>query len=92
MSILKTIFAYMESYYSFFFEIKDVVEFSDTQLTVYALTYKEAIQKIYKLKLPQLERYSDIEEHLRLLSVEEIISGLPEDDDAEDDKEEVPQE
>jgi len=68
----------MESYYLFYFEVKDVIEFAETQINVYASTYREALQKIYKLKLPQLERYADIEEHLKLTSVEEKIIGLDE--------------
>lgn len=76
----------MESSFGFYFEIiGDVIKFSETTISVYASTYKEAITKVHRLKLPELERYDDINEHLKLTAVEEVIVGIepPLDDEEE---------
>lgn len=68
-----------EYIYWWSFEItNDVVKFSDTQIQVSATNYKAAIGKVKALKIPTLERYSDIEDNLKLTSV--IEDSLVEDE------------
>lgn len=64
-----------ESYFQWTFEVKDVVNFEGTHITINALTYEEAIKKVRGLKLPQLRSYSDVEEGIRLTAVLEIDSN-----------------
>jgi hypothetical protein len=70
----------MDEYvYWWTFEIKgDVINFTDTQIQVSATTYKAAIAKVKALKIPTLERNSDIEDNLKLTSV--IEDSLVEDE------------
>jgi hypothetical protein len=70
----------MDEYvYWWTFEIKgDVINFTDTQIQVSATTYKAAIAKVKALRIPTLERNSDIEDNLKLTSV--IEDSLVEDE------------
>ncbi len=54
------------------FTVKDVVQFEETSITIYAETYEKAIRKVRKLKLPSLRSFDDIEENIKLASVYEI--------------------
>ena len=65
-----------DSYYQWTFEIKDVVKFDETTVTVSAQTYKEAVKKIKGLKIPQLDTYTDIEEGMRLQQVYEVDENI----------------
>lgn len=65
-----------DSYYQWTFEIKDVVKFEETTITVSAKTYKEAVKKIKGLKIPQLDTYTDIEEGMRLQQVYEVDENI----------------
>ena len=67
-----------ETYYQWSFEIKDVVKFDETNITVNANTYEEAIKKVRALKLPQLRTYSDVEEGMRLATVFEVDPNFDE--------------
>ena len=61
-----------ETYFQWTFEIKDVVNFEETNITVNANTYEEAIKKVRSLKLPQLRTFNDVEEGMRLTTVFEV--------------------
>ena len=65
-----------DSYYQWTFEIKDVVKFDETTVTVSAQTYKEAVKKIKRLKIPQPDTYTDIEEGMRLQQVYEVDENI----------------
>jgi len=68
--------------YQWTFEIKDVVKFSETTITVYGLTIDECYKKIRELRIPYLRKIADIEEYLILKEVIEVsIDVYIEDDD-----------
>ena len=71
------------NYYQWTFEIKDVVRFEETTVTVSAETYKEAVKKIKGLKIPQLDTYTDIEEGMRLQQVYEVDENTEQFDEEE---------
>ena len=54
------------------FEVKDLVNFEGTSISVYSQTYEQAIRKVKKLKLPSLRSFDDIEENLKLKEVYEM--------------------
>jgi len=58
------------------FEIKDVVKFEETSITVTCETYEQAIRKIKGLKLPQIRTFDDIDESLTLTQVYEVESDF----------------
>ena len=60
------------SYFQWTFEIKDVVNFEGTLITINAFTYEESVKKVRGLKLPQLRTYSDVEDAIRLTTVFEV--------------------
>jgi len=62
--------------YQWTFEIKDVVNFAETVITVYGLTIKQCYQKIKAMKIPYLRTYTNIEEYLVLKEVIEIDEDL----------------
>lgn len=43
-----------------------------TKITVYALTYNQAVRKVVALKLPSLDRVADAKEYLSLVNATEI--------------------
>lgn len=73
--------------YQWTFEIKDVVNFAETVITVYGLTIEQCYQKIKAMKIPYLRTYTNIEEYLVLKEVIEIDEDL--ELDFEEDKEPV---
>ena len=62
--------------YQWTFEIKDVVKFSETTITIYGLDIEECYNKIRGLKIPSLRRIADIDEYLILKEVIEIDEDL----------------
>ena len=66
----------MADEYQWSFQVKDVVNFEGTTITVNANTYNAAIRKVKGLKLPQLRTFDDIEEGIRLISAIEIGEEL----------------
>lgn len=58
--------------YQWTFQVKDVVNFEETTITIYSDTYNEAIKKIKSLKLPQLRSFESIEESIKLTNVYEV--------------------
>jgi len=62
--------------YQWTFEIKDVVSFADTVITIYGLTIEECYKKIKGMKIPNLRTYDNIEEYLVLKEVIEIDEDL----------------
>jgi hypothetical protein len=67
------------------FEVKEVIDFADTNIQVSGGEYKEVINKIRALKIPSLYKYDDIDEHLKLISVAEFdLDEEFEDEDSDD--------
>ena len=54
------------------FTIKDYKDFEGAEIAVYSNSYKGALAKIKKLKLPTLNTYEDIQEGLKFVGVYEI--------------------
>ena len=71
--------------YWWIFEVKgDVIDFAETHIEVSGGEYKEVIKKIYNLQIPSLNRYDDIKEHLRLVSVTEYDEQEIDDEEIDD--------
>lgn len=67
--------------YQWTFEVKgDVIKFEETEITVFADTYENAIKKVRSLRIPSLKTYDNIEEHLKLSHVIECESEEIDDD------------
>lgn len=68
--------------YQWTFEVKgDVIKFEETEITVFADTYENAIKKVRSLRIPSLKTYDNIEEHLKLSHV--IECGIEEINDSD---------
>jgi len=62
--------------YQWTFEIKDVVNFAETVITIYGLTIEECYIKIKRMRIPYLKTMTNIEEYLVLKEVIEIDEDL----------------
>jgi hypothetical protein len=69
--------------YLWSFQIKDVVNFEGTEISVYSDTHDAAIRKVKSLKLPQLKTFDDIEDSIRLTSVFEVREDIKDEHDGE---------
>lgn len=67
--------------YQWTFSITDVIKFEETEITVFADTYENAIRKIRGLKLPQLRTYTSVEEGMKLTQVYEVREDVIEEDE-----------
>jgi hypothetical protein len=74
--------------YQWTFQVKDVVNFEGTEISVYSNTHKGALRKIKNMRLPQLEKMEDMEDSLRLTFVVEIREDINIEDNAEPVKDE----
>ena len=67
--------------FSWIFQItNDVVDFNEATIQVVAPRHKDALRKIRALEIPNLERYDDIEKHLKLVEVYEVKIEYPSSD------------